>query len=97
MKRLVLSVAVVAATLVTGTVSASQNQNVELSPMVLVELQASMKADMLYAERMVRLDLRDDLQARSIELSREDIQAPVIFVLERALAQEQIWSVTAGE
>jgi hypothetical protein len=97
MKRLVLWLAVVATMLGTVSVSASQNQNVELSPMVLVELQASMKADMLYAERMVRLDLKDDLQARAVELSRESTQAPVTFVLERAVAQEQIWSVTAGE
>ena len=97
MKKFTLWAAVAAAVLGTGSVSALQNHRTELSPMILVELQASMKADMLYAERMIRLDLRDTLQAQSEDLAKLTIEAPVQFVLKRTNGLEKNWSNSADE
>ena len=96
MKRFTLWVAVMAAILGTGSLSAQQNETIKQSPMVLVELLASMKADMVMAEHMVRVDLRDELQALSAELVKETIETPVQFILERDVL-EQDWSAAADE
>ena len=42
-------------------VTAADNSNKQLNPMVLIELNASMKADWLLAGKLLILDIEDDL------------------------------------
>jgi len=42
-------------------VTAADNSNEQLNPMVLIELNASMKADWLLAGKLLILDIEDDL------------------------------------
>ncbi|PCJ45781.1 MAG: hypothetical protein COA74_15015 [Gammaproteobacteria bacterium] len=42
-------------------VSAADKSDVVLNPMVLIELSADMKADWLYSERMLAVEIKDEL------------------------------------
>ena len=53
--------------------AAADKSNVLLNPMVLIELGADMKADWLYSERMLAVDIKDELmnKQRSSNINRD--------------------------
>ena len=97
MKKLIIWAGFVTAVLGTGSVSALQNHNVELNPMVLIELHADMKGDLVFAERMMALEIKDDLQAQSDELLKIELLNNTEIVLKSNIVHEQEWLIAAND
>ena len=71
MKKLIALAAVVA--IHAAPVAAMERPVIKQSPMVLVELEASMKADLIHAERKMGWEIRDELVAQTAVLLQEQL------------------------
>jgi len=90
MKKLIMMFSLIAAT---GSLMAVDNASAKLNPMVLIELQASMKGDLVYAERMMALDIEDDLEAQSNELIKESTLFAATPIAERLVIKSKDWLI----
>ena len=71
MKKLIVLAAAIA--IHAAPVAAMERPVMMQSPMVLVELQASMKADLILAERQMGWEIQDELQTQTAELLKEQL------------------------
>lgn len=97
MKKLFLFVLIVAATAVSNSVAADKSENVELNPMVLVELETSLKSDLIMAELYVTWDIRDNLVLRSTDFIDEKTYVAPTMKLDDGFQLENDWSIAAQD
>ena len=62
-------------------VVAMERPEVKLSPMVLVELQANMKADLVLAERQMGWEIEDELETQTALLLRDNLTVANVATL----------------
>lgn len=72
MKKLFV-LAAVAIAMHAAPVVAMDRPVIKQSPMVLVELQASMKADLVLAERKMGWEIQDELQTQYVNILNEEL------------------------
>ena len=97
MKKLFVIVFVVAALAVSGSVSADKHQRAELDPMVLVELETSLKTDLIMAELYVTWDIRDNLVVRSTDFIGEQTDVEPAGIIIDDFQIESNWSIAAQD
>ena len=97
MKQIYSLLTVIAALTAMGSVSADKLHKPELNPMILVELQASMKADLILAERHMTFEIRDELEAQSSSIIIDGISAKTTMSYKINSNTATKWSVAAGE
>lgn len=97
MKKLFALVMMVAAITATGSIKAAATDKIELSPMVLVELHASMKADLILAERYMTIEIKDDLQTQSNVVIGEALSQETTIIFNADFDIANSWSVAAQD
>ena len=97
MRKLFVIVMIVAAMAASGSVSADKLQRVELNPMVLVELETSLKADLIMAELYVTWDIRDNLVSRSSDFIGEQADVETPIRIESEFQIDNNWSIAAQD
>ena len=97
MKKLFVIVMIVAAMAATGSVSAEKLQRTELNPMVLVELETSLKTDLIMAELYVTWDIRDNLVSRSSDFIGEQVVVEPAVIIDEDFQIENDWSIAAQD
>ena len=95
MKKLFVLAAAIA--IHAAPVVAMERPEAKLSPMVLVELQASMKADLVLAERRMGWEIRDELQTQSEVLLQESLTAQVTGVAKLVTETATEWTVSSED
>ncbi|MFT5451211.1 MAG: hypothetical protein ACI9N9_000695 [Enterobacterales bacterium] len=63
MSKSIFVMLIVLASAMSLNVAAADNTTAKLSPMVLIELGADMKADWVYSERMLTIEIKNELEA----------------------------------
>ena len=97
MKKLFAIVMFVAAITATGSITAAKPQHMELSPMVLIELQASMKADLVLAERYMTLEIKDDLETQTSVIIGETLSQETTVIFNSNFDLANSWTVAAQD
>ena len=90
-------ISVIATVLAMGSVSAEKLQRTELNPMVLVELEAGIKADLIMAELYLTWDIRDDLENRSNVIIGERFDVESTVIIENDFDLDNNWTVAAQD
>ena len=96
MKKLIV-LAAAAIAIQAAPVAALERPVMTQSPMVLVELQASMKADLVLAERRMGWEIRDELQTQSEVLLQESLTAQVTGVAKLVTETATEWTVSSED
>ena len=94
-KLIVLAAAAIA--IQAAPVAAMERPVFTQSPMVLVELQASMKADLVLAERRMGWEIRDELQTQSEVLLQERLTAPVTGIAKLVTETATDWTESSDD
>ncbi len=97
MKKLFVIALLAAVFTAPSSLFASKLAKAELNPMLLVELEASLKADLIMAELYVTWDIRDDLESRSAVLISDEITRESTVIIKNDFAVENNWSIAAQD
>jgi hypothetical protein len=97
MKKLFVIAMMIAVITATQSTLAAKADKIELSPMVLIELQASMRADLLLAERYMTLEIRDELKQQTNLVIDESLLQETTIIFEGLFDLTDNWSLAAQE
>ena len=97
MKKLFVIALIVAVFTASGSVFANKLAKAELNPMVLVELEASLKADLIMAELYLTWDIRDELESRSTVIISDEVTVESTVIINNEFPVQNDWSVAAQD